>query len=231
MNELTRLAARFQALSDPSRLSSAPFHRWGRPTASACVQYLDQSQPRVAAPARPGGRRGRRGAAQRPIHPLHAGRRRGGTDTGPGGVVRHPGGTRPAAGSDPGCRAGDPRVGAVGPSSAVGPGSRPCPRPRCAASVRTFRSAGAAADGDYLLWGGASSVNVRSVRPVGSAGSPPQARQFWIHVPSMPADSPLVRIGRAAILGRSYYFHNQSNSLTLWYPPLYSTQERSLTAG
>ena len=48
MNELTRLAARFQALSDPSRLRLLRFIGGGEPTASACVQYLDQSQPRVA---------------------------------------------------------------------------------------------------------------------------------------------------------------------------------------
>lgn len=48
MNELTRLAGRFQALSDPSRLRLLRFIGGGEPTASACVQYLDQSQPRVA---------------------------------------------------------------------------------------------------------------------------------------------------------------------------------------
>lgn len=48
MNDLTRLAARFQALSDPSRLRLLQFIGTGEPTASACVLYLDQSQPRVA---------------------------------------------------------------------------------------------------------------------------------------------------------------------------------------
>ena len=48
MSDLSRLAARFQALADPTRLALVRFIATGEPTASDCVRQMEQSQPRIA---------------------------------------------------------------------------------------------------------------------------------------------------------------------------------------
>lgn len=48
MDPIQRLAGRFQALSDPTRLELLAFIEAGEPSATECIRHLRQSQPRVA---------------------------------------------------------------------------------------------------------------------------------------------------------------------------------------